>query len=171
MRVVVNDANVLIDLVKLQLLPQFFALEHVFYTTDFILDELHPEQQEELQTYILAERLNVMPFNEEELMQVAEMQAQKPQLSEQDCSAIVCAKKVNGDLLTSDNTLRKFATSLEMTVRGHLWVFDQLVELGIIDGMFAIVKLVELINNLNPRLGLPLHECEARMKTWKSLKL
>jgi len=170
MKVVVNDANVLIDLVKLQLLPQFFALEHVFYTTDFILEELYPEQQEELQAYIVAERLKVMPFNEEELIQVAELQAQKPQLSEQDCSAVVCALKVNGDLLTSDNTLRKFATSLKMIVRGHLWVFDQLFANGIIDGMLAIAKLTELMDKVNPRLGLPQHECDTRMKGWRSVK-
>jgi predicted nucleic acid-binding protein len=169
MRVVVNDANVLIDLVKLQLLPQFFALDHVFYTTDFILEELYPEQQEELQTYIVAERLKVMPFNEEELIQVAELQAQKPQLSEQDCSAVVCALMVNGDLLTSDNTLRKFATSLKMIVRGHLWVFDQLLAHGIIDRMFAIAKFTELMGKVNPRLGLPQHECDARIKAWRSI--
>lgn len=49
MIVVVNDANILIDLVKLQLLPNFFGLEFEFYTTDLVLDELYDEQQYELQ--------------------------------------------------------------------------------------------------------------------------
>ncbi|WP_165933385.1 hypothetical protein [Arundinibacter roseus] len=39
------------------------------------------------------------------------LQAGKPQLSQQDCSAVVCARKVVGRLLTSDNNLRKFAVS------------------------------------------------------------
>jgi hypothetical protein len=43
MRIIVNDANILIDLVELQLLPQFFALEFEFYTTTLILEELLEE--------------------------------------------------------------------------------------------------------------------------------
>ncbi len=52
MKVVVNDANILIDLVKLELLPQFFALGHLFYTTDIILEELYPDQVEQLHKFI-----------------------------------------------------------------------------------------------------------------------
>ena len=39
MIVVVNDANVLIDLVKLDIIAHFFELPLVFYTTDFILED------------------------------------------------------------------------------------------------------------------------------------
>ena len=48
MIVVVNDANILIDLVKLELYAIFFDLPLVFYTTDIILEELHFEQKEYL---------------------------------------------------------------------------------------------------------------------------
>lgn len=169
MRVVVNDANVLIDIIKLQLLPQFFALKHVYYTTDFILEELHPHQRQELQPYIDKRNLRVMTFDTDEMIMIGELQSEKPQLSEQDCSAIICTNKVNGELLTSDNILRKFALSRQMTVRGHLWVLDQLVFKGILSGSQATLKLNELIDNVNPRLGLPLHECDARKKAWRRL--
>lgn len=161
-----NDANVLIDLVKLKLLPQFFTLEFSFYTTDLILEELYQEQLEEFRPYIETERLQVLEFEGEELIQIVELQQQKPQLSEQDCSAIVCAGKVNGELLTSDNTLRRFAVSRKMIVRGHLWLLDQLVEHGIITGNQAIEKLKMLIEEVNPRLGLPVRECEERFMVW-----
>ena len=170
MNIVVNDANILIDLVKLQLLPQFFTLEHLFYTTDMILEELHQEQQEEIKVYIETERLQVLEFKEEELIQIVELQTEKPQLSEQDCSAVVCARKVNGELLTSDNTLRRFAVSRNMIVRGHLWLLDQIVAHGIITGNQAIEKLKMLIEEVNPRLGLPIRECEARFAIWRGLK-
>lgn len=52
MIVVVNDANILIDIVKLRLLPHFFGLAFEFHTTDLVLAELFLEQQEELQQYI-----------------------------------------------------------------------------------------------------------------------
>jgi len=170
MRVVVNDANILIDIVKLKMLSQFFAQEHSFYTSDIILEELHHAQQQELQPYIEEDKLRVMSFDMDELMLIGDLQSEKPQLSEQDCSAIVCALKVNGELLTSDNTLRKFAASRKMIVRGHLWVFDQLVEQGIIAGNQAVEKLRVLIEEINPRLGLPPKECEARLEAWKGLK-
>ena len=40
MTIVVNDANILIDLVKLELLQSFFNLSFEFYTTDLVLGDL-----------------------------------------------------------------------------------------------------------------------------------
>ncbi len=167
MRVVVNDANILIDLIKLKMLPQFFSMGCSFYTSDLILEELHQEQQQELQLYIDNRNLVVMTFDTDELILIGELQSEKPQLSVQDCSAIFCALKVNGELLTSDNTLRKFAASRKMLVRGHLWVFDQLVEQRIITGSHAVAKLKILTEEINPRLGLPVSECETRLEAWR----
>ncbi|HMM11150.1 MAG TPA: hypothetical protein PKE03_03540 [Bacteroidales bacterium] len=169
MRVVVNDANILIDLIKLKMLQHFFALEHSFYTSDMILEELHKAQLQELQPHIEEGKLRVVALDMDELRLIGELQSVKPQLSEQDCSAIVCAIKLNGELLTSDNTLRKYALSRKMMVRGHLWVFDQLVEQKIIKGSQAIEKLTLLVEEVNPRLGLPAIECEKRMLAWKEL--
>lgn len=169
MTVVVNDANILIDLVKLQLLPHFFGLNLDFHTSDIILDELHQGQAEQLQQFIDNGTLKVITFTDDELIEIAMLQAQKTQLSEQDCSAIVCAQKLSGDLLTSDNTLRKFAITKKLVVRGHLWIFDQLVNSKTISGATAIQKLSELSEVINPRLGLPKQECETRIKSWSSL--
>ena len=169
MIIVVNDANVLIDLVKLQLLPYFFSLQLEFYTTDLILDELHDWQVQELLVYINNGKLTVIQLTDNELIDISLLQAEKRQLSEQDCSAIVCARKVSGDLLTSDNNLRKFATKKLLTVYGHLWVFDKMVETSIITPQVAIVKLTELREVINPHLHLPKIECENRLELWQLL--
>lgn len=169
MIIVVNDANILIDLVKLQLLPHFFSLQLKFYTTDLILNELHDWQVEELQVYIDNGALTVIQLTDSELMEITLLQAEKRQLSEQDCSAIVCATKVTGNLLTSDNNLRKFATKKLFTVYGHLWVFDKMVEANTITTQNAIDKLTELREVINPRLNLPKIECENRLELWRLL--
>lgn len=169
MIIVVNDANILIDLVKLQLLPHFFSLQLKFYTTDLILDELHDWQVEKLQVYIDNGTLTVIQLTDSELMDITLLQAEKRQLSEQDCSAIVCARKVTGDLLTSDNNLRKFATKKLFTVYGHLWVFDKMVEASTITPQNAINKLTELREVINPRLNLPKIECDNRLEMWRLL--
>jgi predicted nucleic acid-binding protein len=137
MMVIVNDANILIDFVKLQLLPHFFAMELKFYTTDF------------------------------EIVEVQQLQSEKRQLSEQDCSAIVCARKVNGTIVTSDKNLRNFATSKTLKVVGHLWLFDTMIEQGTIAPVQAIRKLKELREQVNPRLNLPKSECETRIENWE----
>ncbi len=38
MKVIVNDANILIDLVELELLDQFFKLEFTFVTTALVFE-------------------------------------------------------------------------------------------------------------------------------------
>jgi len=167
MIVVVNDANILIDLVKLQLLPHFFSLQLRFYTTDLILNELHDWQVEELQLYINSGTLIIIQLTDLELVEVALLQAEKRQLSEQDCSAIVCARKVTGTLLTSDKNLRNFAVKKALTVIGHLWVFDKMIDENAISPQHAIEKLIELREVVNPRLNLPKIECENRLEMWR----
>lgn len=169
MIVIVNDANVLIDLVKLELLPYFFTLQVEFYTTDLILDELHDWQVQELQVYINNGTLHVIQLADTDLTEVYLLQSEKRQLSEQDCSAIVCARKVSGHLLTSDNNLRKFATKKLLTVYGHLWIFDKMVETSVISPLVAIEKLTELREVINPRLNLPKAECDSRIELWRML--
>ena len=167
MTIVVNDANVLIDLVKLSLLPQFFSLSLTFYTSDFILGELNDSQREQLNIFIEQDILRIIELNDTEIVGIAMLQAQRPKLSLQDCSAIVCTQKVGGGLLTSDNALRKFAKSKSIEVHGHLWIFDQLVANGKITTITATQKLRELVEVVNTKLNLPKFEVESRLEKWK----
>lgn len=164
--IIVNDANILIDLVELKILPYFFKLDYQFRTTGIILNELFPEQQEALEPYIETGRLLVEELTDEELVEIALIQASKTKLSEQDCSAYFQALKHKATLITSDNLLRKFAKSKNIDVHGHLWVFDNLYQQNIISGVRAIEKLNQLCNEVNPRLGLPKAECTKRIELW-----
>jgi hypothetical protein len=53
-------------------------------------------------------------------------------------------------------------------VHGHFWVFDNLVENGLLSGQSAIDKLNELCTQVNPKLGLPVNECQKRIKKWSN---
>ncbi|RCW31942.1 hypothetical protein [Marinilabilia salmonicolor] len=166
MKLIVNDANILIDLVDLKLLPHFFQIECEFHTTELILDELLDEQQEALLPYIETGKLIVDVISEEDLAEIYTIRFSKPALSEQDCSAFYQARKDEAALITSDNTLRKFAKKQDIEVHGHLWVFDSLVDNNIIGGKRASEKLTELCEVVNPKLGLPANECQRRYKKW-----
>ena len=164
MKIIVNDANILIDLVDLKILPYFFQLEFEFHTTAIILDELFEEQKEALFPYIETGSLIVDDITDEDLIEIVMIRASKPSLSEQDCSAFFQAQKFTAALITSDNTLRKFAQNNNIEVHGHLWVFDNLVNNRILTGKTACKKLEELCNEVNPKLGLPKNECQKRIK-------
>lgn len=166
MKIIVNDANILIDLVELKMLPYFFKLEFEFRTTQLILDELFDEQQEALIPYIETEKLILDTFSVNDLVEIMSLQHAKPKLSEQDCSAFFQAKKTGAVLITSDNLLRKFAHAQNIEVHGHLWVFDKLFVNNIISGERATEKLNLLCNQINPKLGLPKNECQKRIKLW-----
>lgn len=167
MMVIVNDANILIDFVKLQLLPHFFTMELKFYTTDLILNELHEWQMMEYEPYIMVNKLTILHLTDFEIVEVQQLQSEKRQLSEQDCSAIVCARKANGTIVTSDKNLRNFATNKSLKVVGHLWLFDTMIEQGTIAPVQAIRKLNELREQVNPRINLPKSECETRIENWE----
>lgn len=170
MMVVVNDANLLINLIKIQLTDAFFQIRWEFHTTSLIIEnELFDDQKLQLKPYMERGRLIVQELNPGDLLVVLDLQTQKPQLSDKDCSALYVARKLNAALLTSDNTLRKFAQQAKVEVHGHLWVFDAMLEHQCIRPSDAISKLKEL-NAINPRLKLPPKECEARMEKWKNMK-
>lgn len=168
MKIIVNDANILIDLVELKILPYFFKLEFEFRTSQFILDELFEEQQEALIPYVETGKLTLDDFSEIDLAVIASIQASKPKLSEQDCSAFYQAKRESATLITSDNLLRKFAKNQNIEVHGHLWVFDKLYNQQVITGARAVEKLNHLCNVVNPRLGLPKLECQKRIEKWNN---
>lgn len=47
MKIHINDANILMDIVQLDLASVFLELNFELYTTDFVFAEIEPEQQKE----------------------------------------------------------------------------------------------------------------------------
>lgn len=166
MKIVVNDANILIDLVELELLPHFFALKFEFFTTSLILEELLDEQKEQLEVYIAEGVLIAEEMTSEDLEAIKKIEKQKPKLSQQDCSAYHQANTKEGTLITSDNVLRKFAQATNLDVHGHLWVFDQMVAQNTLAPLTASQKLNYLCDVINTQLKLPKSECEKRHDLW-----
>jgi len=167
MIIVVNDANILIDLVKLQLVEPFFRIPWEFHSTSLILEnELYDNQKLIYLPFIENRKFIIHDLNVIDMQAVMKMQIQKPQLSDKDCSALYCAQKLNASLITSDNTLRKFAKLQNIIVHGHLWLFDALLEHHCITPQIAVDKLTEL-QLINSKLSLPKKECDIRIEYWK----
>jgi predicted nucleic acid-binding protein len=123
------------------------------YTVDFVINEIKDEDQlRSIKEYINRGLLNVHKFTAEELMEVLELhQGAGGNLSLTDCSVWYYAKQNNYVLLTGDRQLRTRAINSNVAVKGIIYVFDALVENGLIDPMLAADKLEELFR-INQRL-------------------
>ena len=162
-KIAIQDANILIDLVKTGLFGHSLALQYEFITTDIILDELYSEQIALIQPHIKSGKFVVIKISEKELAEIQLLTMEDPRLSEQDWSAFYYAKQKNALLLTGDKRLRIFCESKGVIVCGIFWVLDQLVEENILTKSEACSFIKSLIEN-NKRL--PAEECRQRTNLW-----
>lgn len=107
MKVVINDANILIDLFRLDLIEAFFNLQNLdLQTTDFVFEELHDEQKDVLQKFIQNQSLMLIESSDDDLNNIFQILSQTKGLSVEDCSVWYHAKKNSGIFLTGDAKLR-----------------------------------------------------------------
>lgn len=97
LRIVITDANILIDLINLDLSAVLFESElFEFKTTDFVFDEIYEEQKEKLLPVIRAKQLEVCEPDEADLKEIFILKQQSNALSIEDCSVWYFASKLEG---------------------------------------------------------------------------
>ncbi|MGY3054230.1 rRNA-processing protein FCF1 [Pedobacter sp. UYEF25] len=115
MKLHINDANILIDIVQLDLVEAFLLLNFELYTTNFVFAELEQAQQDVLKS----EKLIIISPTENELFAIADMTNIHNGLSFEDCSVWYFAEKMKGILVTGDGSLRKKSKSIWYRVEGN----------------------------------------------------
>ena len=166
-RLVVSDTNILIDLVKLGILVDFFFLPWEIHTTDFVMDELTDSAQNEAVMHFYKRgRLIVGSLSEEDIAAVFERSSQPAcRLSPTDLSVLHYASKIDGcSILTGDKLLRETAEKEGTEVHGILFVFDALVDQKMLPETLA-ADLLEKLYSFNKHL--PSGEVEKRINKWK----
>ncbi len=164
MRIVINDANILIDLFHLDLVEVFFGLQDLdLKTTDFVFEELHEDQKDVVEQFVQNSTLKIIESTEEDLTSIYQILSTTSGLSVEDCSVWYYAKKNAGILLTGDGKLRKQSSADGVEVRGILYIFDQLLISGLMSFELAIEKLNQLYL-LNERL--PIEAKKQRLDCW-----
>lgn len=167
MDIVINDANVLIDLCHVCLLDEFFRLPFEFHTIDLVIHELKDEKQKQsIQSYVTNGCLQVKRFSSEEHLKATRFaQNLTGNLSLTDAEVIYYALQVpDCRILSGDRQLRNRAEEHHLKVCGIIYVFDQLVELHILSKSIAATRLRELQKS-NPRL--PSQQIKDRIKDWE----
>jgi len=165
MIIVVNDASILIDLMKIDLSDEFFRLPFKMHTTDLVSAEITDENALRFHQYINRKKIQIRSFSDKELEEVLKIKSDNPPLSMADCSCFWLCKQLSATLLTSDGKLRRSASEKNIPVHGILWVFDNLISEKEISIGEAESKLKALMD-INPRL--PREECYKRLRIWKS---
>jgi predicted nucleic acid-binding protein len=168
MKIVINDANILIDLVKLDLLDLFSNLNFGLHTTDFVYEELNEEQKSPVSKLYDNGILNIIETTEiSDFQNITALLNSSSGLSFEDCSVWYYSKLLSGTLLTGDGKLRKQVSKEGIEVRGIIYVFDELVKQNLLEFAVAIEKIKQL-SQLNNRL--PKAEIEKRIEHWKNGK-
>ncbi|ARV07073.1 hypothetical protein BTO04_10400 [Polaribacter sp. SA4-10] len=166
MKVIINDANILIDLVKLELLEVFSELKFELHTTDFVFEEIYDEQKEAISILTSSNKLNIIETASiDDFSGINNILEKSNGVSFEDCSVWYYSKKLSGVLLTGDAQLRKQAKKDDLEVRGILYIFDELLNQNLITHEIALQKIKELylFNN-----RLPKREVEQRIELWKN---
>ena len=157
----INDANILMDIVKLDLVEAFLALEFDLYTTDFVFAEMEPEQQEVLESEVLTK----ITADEEEMSDIFNLTEEHTGLSYEDCSAWYFAQKMDGILVTGDGKLRTKASASGIEVRGMIYIIEQIKVQGLLPIATCTEKL-RLLKQINDRL--PMAEIDNRIQAWEN---
>ncbi len=163
-RIAIQDANILIDLLKTGLFDHCMSLEYRFITTDIVFFELYEEQQERIQPHITTGCFTIISITDPALQEITTLNSEESRLSLQDCSALYFALENNYILLTGDKKMRTVANKKMIECYGIFWLFDQLVEGAIINKKEAL-HFLDLLKQVNRRL--PADEIEKRINSWK----
>jgi len=156
----ISDANIFIDLHKIGLLGVCVKLNHQIVTTDFVYNELYPEQRKVL------DDLNIkqLTFEGEEIIDFFKIYSTLGNvgISPKDYSLIYKAKKIKGSIVTGDKALRNYIKKENLDVFGIFFILDEILDEKLLALDEWKIKLEEL-RNLNDRL--PKKEFEKRLLT------
>ena len=85
MQIIINDANILIDLLKIDLVDSFFQLPYQMHTTEEVLAEVEETNKKVFETYVNANQFHVKVFEYPEIVNITQLLEKYSSLSFQDC--------------------------------------------------------------------------------------
>ena len=163
MKVLVSDSSILIEFAKRELLDKMFALDFEFAVPDLLFHEelinLSPYSRQDLLGY----GLRVEALDAEGVQTANAYQIGRPALSLVDSFALALADLQEWRLLTEDRPMRSVAESRGIVCLDALWVFDSMLDAGILSPSQALVVLEAMRDD--PRCPVPKPELIARIQS------
>ena len=165
MRLAVTDANIFIDLIKLDLMAHLFSIELEVITTAEVLEELNDHQAEVLNGFHRDGLLFTHILTDVQHKAVEALKIHSA-LSYTERTVIVLSELLDAIVITGDGAMRKFCIARKLEVRGILWVFDCFLQFQCISHAVAAEKMEGLMR-INNRL--PVAECLERLGRWRKM--
>jgi predicted nucleic acid-binding protein len=163
MQLLLHDANIIIDLLEIQLWEVLFRLPYKMGTTDFVISEIYKgDQKQYVETHI--KELKIISSTALEVQNIQTFKNNHRGLSFADCSIVFHAQEKGAIIISGDKALRKTAEQYKVPVRGILWILEEFVRKNLINRETAIIKL-KLLYEINPRL--PRTEIETLLRKWE----
>ncbi len=148
----VKDACIIIDLSELDLLDACYSLNHRFFTTEYVVNEIVLEKQKEVVNNKINNNLLSIIKNLN-INDIIALNSHKPGLSFADCSVLDIALKNKYCILTADASLRSLSTQLNIKCMGTLWILENLLTEGILDNQ-SFTQLLDTYMVTNKRAPL-----------------
>lgn len=171
MRIAITDACIFIDLLELGLINPFFELSLEVHTSLDVINELNATQIAILKAYQSTGKLTVHNISNTERQQILNSKYPKT-LSASDQTVLFLAEKHQAILLSSDKPVRHNANVKAIEYHGMLWIFDQLVEQGMITPVDASekIKILFTTNIIYQNNRTLIAEMITRVKSWEKKK-
>ena len=165
MNLIITDTNVFFDIIGIDALPEFFALDFEICTTDFVVNEiLMSDQKEQIESFIRAKRLIVLKLSVSDIEDIQQFPTKRYFKGITDKTVLWKSHQLKCPLLTGDKKLRNEAEDLNIEVHGSLWVIIELVEKEIVSHTKG-VELLERLKLMN--FSLPHDEIDKLLKRFK----
>lgn len=165
MTLLIHDANVLIDLISIDLLDLALDLPFRMATTDLVRQEIEDTDQiRALESCINSGKLDIITSSFEEIKAIASVMEKCNRLSLADCSVLYHATELDSIVISGDAKLRKEATTRHVVVHGTPWIMSMLADTKDINLPIIIAGMEQLLG-INPRL--PYKECQKLLENWK----
>ncbi|MBC8212870.1 MAG: DUF3368 domain-containing protein [Gammaproteobacteria bacterium] len=140
MRVLISDANVIIDMEDCGLTQVMFSLPYQFSVPDILyFDELedgHPN--------LLDQGLNILELSQNTLVHSMDLNRRYKQPGRYDCLALAAALQEACTLLTGDKSLRNAARKEKVEVKGTIWLVEEMFNHRLIDKQQVITAFDDM---------------------------
>lgn len=161
-KALIVDANIWIDLEAGGIAHEVFKLDFRWHCPDFVISEINDSH---FVSRLLSNGLKVIRSSGKEIREIQELNSKHLNLGLNDTVALYHAKGRACPLITGDKALGLVAQEYSVTVRGTLWIMDELISHGVLKGKKAKAALQKMVKK---KRRLPSGEVERRLRHWSS---
>jgi len=130
-KLLISDANILIDMDAGMLLRPMFQMDYDFVTPDILFKEELEDQHPDL----IDHGLRTLSLTGESVRRLVALKKiyDNTGVSNNDLSTLALAKQENAPLLTGERTLRNICISENQKVFGTLWIVGEMIDAALIN--------------------------------------